>query len=162
MPIVDVAARFIVEAVTSPYYGEIIYTIDFYKRSGKVEVHKHANREAPEYRGLHGEYSYESVTEFCRAHPVVAEEVMKLLRSCETNIPWVDSNHSTDLIAITTVCSTCKIRKEQSRFPRKISFQGHHTECCECRIKYCQEHGFKCESPIKDSNCVVCLVRKHV
>lgn len=90
-----------------------------------------------------------SLKEFATAYPVLAKEIFEWMRANHHDIKELEFPEHNDLVPVMKTCSVCHKEKPAVEFPvNDLSFEGTHKDCCECRIRECQEKKMKCLAPV--------------
>jgi hypothetical protein len=102
--------------------------------------------------------------EFAEAFPVLSRDIFQWMRDHKHNIKDLEFKGHDDLVPMKKHCPLCHKEKALTEFPKNdVSFDGTHRECCECRIRECQDKKMQCQAPMlpKCTKCPVCGPRKE-
>lgn len=134
------------------YWGEVNTAIHIY-RDGTVLLFS-SNRDTP--------MTFPTVDDFIKARPVIAHEIILWCREHNVNLDSAIRKTGDDVVPIMKVCSFCKTKKPLTEFPPNgISFDGTHSDCCTCRIAYCQKNKAYCGASPAKPECADCVVRER-
>jgi hypothetical protein len=106
---------------------------------------------------------FDSLQEFKEAFPVLTRDIFQWMRDNHHNIKELEFKGCDDLVPMKKHCPVCHKEKALTEFPANdTSFDGTHRDCCECRIRECQEKKMQCQATMfPKCTCPVCGPRKE-